>query len=480
MKPLALAAIAALTIVPGESARGQRSNDASRGALTPGTFALTNVTVVPMTSNTVIPRATVLIRDGRIAAVGAVSTTRIPTGTRTIDATGKYLIPGLADMHTHLYSDGDLSDSAAPAELGVMLANGVTAIRLMAGTPEQLRLREQVRRGTVLGPQLWPASPMFANRPEQNARIVTSPDTARVAVRQSADAGYDFIKVTFGITGATYDAVTEEAKARRIRVVGHVEPALGLPKAIAAGQQLEHLDAFMEGALADSAPMKESLTQGGAYRAANWASLDFIDDKKLTDLARLVAREGAWVCPTLEAFNRWFSTPFSDEELRALPDWNLIPRAMRDGYFRARERYWAQPVPRERRVRYAQIRNAIVKRIADAGGADRILAGSDTPDLLLVYGFGLHRELEGLVRAGLTPYQALAAATRNPAEFFGASAEWGTIEVGKRADLVLLSANPLADIRNTQRIDAVSVGGRLVEKQELDAMIRVGAAAINP
>jgi imidazolonepropionase-like amidohydrolase len=448
----------------------------SRGPLAPGAYAIVNVNVVPMTSAAVVPNATILIENGRIKAVGP--DVRVPGGTRTIDGRGAFVIPGLADMHTHLYSDGEVPDSAAPAELGVMLANGVTATRMMGGTPEQLHLRDQVRRGEVLGPQLWVSGPMIANRPDDNVRLVTSPDSARTAVRDIAAAGYDFIKITFGITGATYDALTDEARARRIRVVGHVEPALGLTRAIEAGQQIEHLDAFFEAVLADSSPIKESLTQGGAYRVKNWESLDYIDDRKVTALAARVAESRVWVGPTLESFNRWFGTPYTDDELHALPDWQIIPNGMRTLYTNARARHLAQPISAERRARYANLRNSIVKQITDAGGADRLLAGSDTPDFLMTYGFALHRELQGLVRAGLTPYQALATATRNPAEFLGATAEWGTIERGKRADLVMVTGDPLADIRNTQRIERVIIGGKLLERSELEAMIRRGAAAV--
>lgn len=459
-------------------AGAQVGGPVSRGALSRGTFAFTNVHVIPMTSDTVIRNATVVVRDGRIAAVGATDRITVPRGARVIDGVGRYVIPGLADMHTHLYSDGDVADSAAPAELGVMLANGVTAVRFMAGTPEQLRLRAAVEQGSVIGPQVWVSSPMFANRAGENTRVITSPDDARAAVREAADAGYDFIKITFGIVGEVYGAIVEEARARKIGVVGHVEPDLGLTRALEAGQQLEHLDAYFEGALADTAPMRVSLTQGGVYRQANWASLDFIDQRKLADLAQRTVRAGAWVGPTLEVFNRAFSVPLTDDQLHALPDWNMIPPAMRTLYVNSRNRYWSQPIPRERRARYAELRNAIVKHIVDAGGAARILAGSDTPDLLMVYGFALHRELQALVAAGLTPYQALAAATRNPAAYLGALGEWGTLEPGKRADFVILGANPLADIRHTERIERVVTGGRLIERAELDRMLAAGIPAV--
>jgi imidazolonepropionase-like amidohydrolase len=447
----------------------------SRGALTPGSYAITHVNVVPMTSERITPDATVLVRDGRITAIGR--NVAVPAGTREIDGRGKYLVPGLADMHTHLYSDGAVPDSAAPAELGVMVANGITAIRLMIGTPEHLALRRAVESGAVLGPQLWVASPHFTTEASENARVVTTPDSVRAAVRDVAAGGYDFVKVTFGITGPLYEALVGEAKRVGIRVVGHVEPAVGVRRAIAAGQQIEHLDAYLEGALADSAPMQTSLTQFGVYRTENWKSLDYIDDAKLTALARETARAGIWTVPTLEIFNRAFSDPLSDAELCALPDWNMIPNRIRGPYVRSRAKYWAAPVPREQRLRYATLRNSLLRRIAEAGGP--IMSGSDSPDLLMAYGFALHRELAHMVRAGLTPYQALATATRNPAIFLGAEKEWGTIAPGRRADLVLLAGNPLQDIRNTERIEGVSVGGRWLPKGELAAMIAAGTRAID-
>jgi imidazolonepropionase-like amidohydrolase len=435
-----------------------------------------------MTTDIVLGDATVIVRDGRIVAVGSAASTAVPRGAQIIDGAGKYLIPGLADMHVHLLSDGDeVHDSAGPAELGVMLANGVTAARLMIGTPEQLALRRDVAAGRIAGPQLWVASPQLTGRASENALVVTTPNDAREAVRKAATEGYDFVKLTLYITRDVFDAVVDEAKARRIRVVGHVDPAVGVRRALEAGQQIEHLDSYLEAALADSAPMRESLTQMNVYRNQNWPSMDFIDDRKIDQLAGETARAGVFVDPTQNVFNTSFGIGESDSTIRNRPDWHFWPPKMRAGYLRAHATYWDRSRWSERtdarQRRYVEVRNKLVKAIHDSGG--KIMAGSDTPEWFHMYGWGLHRELEALVRAGLTPFQALTAATKRPAEFLGASAEWGTIERGKRADFVLLSANPLTDIRNSAAIDGVAIGGRWLPRAQLDAMIARGVKAVH-
>lgn len=444
----------------------------SRTALAHDTFAITHVAVITMTSEKPVTDATVLVREGRIVAVG--SKVDIPAGTRTIDGTGKFLMPGLADMHVHLFSDETAPKSKAPDELGVMLANGVTTIRLMIGTPEHLQLRKSIEAGKLLGPQFWVASPQFTGRKDVNAQVVTTPDEAQAAVKLAADNGYDFIKLTLFITPQVFDAIMAEAVRQGIRVIGHVDARVGVARALKAGQHIEHLDNYMESILKDDAPMKESVSDFHVGRLKNWDSLDYVDDAKLKKIAIATAQSRTFTCPTLTLFRKAFAEDQNMEEIRSRPDWGLQPAAHRDLYLRGHERYWKKPPSAERRKRYIEVRNRIVKEIADAGG--KIMAGSDAPEWFLGYGYTLHRELESLVLAGLTPYQALAAATTNPAEFLHGQSEWGTISVGKRADLVLLNANPLDDIRNTNKIEGVAIGGKWLAKERLKEMIELGVS----
>ena len=443
--------------------------------------AITHVSVIPMDRERVLPDQTVIVRDGRIAEIGPAADVRVPADAVRVDGAGKYLLPGLHDMHAHLFADGDVPDSLAPDELRIMLANGVTTARMMMGTPEQLVLRRRVAAGEVLGPALYLASPQLAGRrygePYFNGLVVADAEQARAAVRQVADAGYDYVKLTIFITPPVYEAVVDEARRRGIRVIGHVEPAVGLARALAAGQQIEHLDSYFEAVLADGAPMTGSVTNYFVYRPANWESLDWLSDAKIDSVARETARAGVWNSPTLTFFKLAFGVGQPEDEVRARPDFAVIPDSLARPMWEARAYFWDNPPSEARRRRYVEARDRLVRSIWQAGG--RILAGSDTPELFLVYGWTLHRELESLVSAGLTPYAALEAATRNPAEWLGTLAESGTVEPGKRADLVLLDANPLDDIRGTRRIAGVMRAGRWYPAAELARWIEQSSARIH-
>jgi imidazolonepropionase-like amidohydrolase len=431
------------------------------------TVAFVNVNVIPMDHEAVLNRQTVIVRDGLIAEIGDARKIKIPSGAQRIEGTGKFLIPGLSDMHVHLFSDDEFPDSFAEDEFRVMIAYGVTTIRLMIGTPEQLVLRRQSSRQEILAPTIYAASPHFTGRKSSNSYVVTTELEARAAVANSKKAGYDFIKVTTYLKPEVYEAIIDEAKKQNIAVVGHADSRLvGLDRALKAGQQIEHLDSYLEALLPERAPVKGSVSDIYVYNPKNWESLDYIDEALIPELAQRTVQANPFVTPTLHLFKFTFGKGRSEASFLAQPDIRFYPKKTIDLWMGASKRYLASAAPMEKREKYIAIRNKIVKAIYDAGG--RVMAGSDTPEWLMLYGHTLHLELIALRDAGLSNYAALETATRNPAQFLKAIEKSGTIQKGKRADLVLLEANPLDDIANTQKRVGVMLKGKYYPQVEMN------------
>ncbi len=431
------------------------------------TVAFTNVNVIPMDKERVLQNQTVLVSNGIITAIGA--KVKIPKDAQVVDGKGKYLIPGLVDMHTHLLSDGDdYPDSIAEDELKVMIANGVTTIRFMIGTKEQLILRTKSANGEIIAPTIYSASPHLTGKEQGNNFVVLTEEQGREAVRQSKAAGYDFIKVTTFIEAKVYEAIVDEAAKQNIRVVGHADSRfVGVERAWKAKQQIEHLDGYLEAILRDDAPMKGSVSDLYISNPQNWLSLDYIDESKIAKVAKQTVESNPFSNPTQHFMKNSFGLPRSEESIRAQPDFKFYPKKVQDAYlnYYKRARFMTE-VPVEKRARWVEIRNKIIKAIYDAGG--KLMTGSDTPEFLFLYGFSMHRELKALQEAGLSNYAALEAATKNPAQFFGTLEKVGTIEKGKRADLILLDANPLENISNTEKRAGVMLKGKYYTQAEMN------------
>lgn len=431
------------------------------------TIAFTNVNVIPMDKERVLKEQTVLVKDGMIVEIG--KKVKIPNDAQVIDGKGKFLIPGLMDMHTHLLSDGDdYPDSIAEDELKVMIANGVTTIRLMIGTPEQLILRAKSASGEIIAPTIYSASPHLTGREQGNNFVVNTPEEAREAVRKSKAAGYDFIKITTFIKAEVYEAAVDEATKQNIQVVGHADSRfVGVERALKAKQQIEHLDGYLEMLLKADAPVKGSVSDLYIYNPENWKSFDYIDESKIADLAKRTVAANPFVDPTQHFMKNTFGVARSEDSIRAQPDFKFYPKAVQEQWldFYKKNRFLNQ-ISLEKRARWIEIRNKIIKAIYDAGG--KIMAGSDSPEFLFLYGFSQHRELKALRDAGLSNYAALEAGTKNPSMFFGTLEKVGTIEKGKRADLILLNANPLEDISATENRAGVMLKGKYYAQTELN------------
>lgn len=434
------------------------------------TTAFVGVNVIPMDRKRVLRNQTVVVENGVITKISAGA--KIPKDAVRIDGTGKYLLPGLTDMHAHLFSDYEFPDALAEDELKIMLASGVTTARLMIGTPEQLVLREKSARGEILAPTLHVASPQLAGRSFgdiYNGYVVTNEEQARESVRRAKRDGYDFIKLTFWITRPVYDAIADEAKKQNIRVIGHVDPQVGIERVFETGQQIEHLDGYFEGLIPAASELKISTSGVSVWNPKGWESLDILDEKKIPELAERAVRANPYSVPTLTFLKLAFGTGQTDEDIRSRPDYRFLPMKIREEMVGPRDAFWKNPPSAERRARYVDLRNKLTKAIHDAGG--KVMAGSDAPEWFLLYGYTLHRELQSLAEAGLSNYAVLESTTRYPAEFFGTLDKTGTIEKGKRADLVLLEADPLANIANTSQINGVMVGGKWLPKDKIEEML---------
>lgn len=434
--------------------------------------AFVGVNVIPMDRDRVLANQTVIVRNGAISEIGDAARVKVPSGAVRIDASGKYLIPGLVDMHTHLLSDEDTyPDSIGPDELRVMVANGVTTVRFMIGTPELLVLRARSAKGEMIAPTIFVASPHLTGREQGNDFVVKTPEEARNAVRKSKRAGYDFIKITTFVDAPVYEAAVDEAAKQNIRVVGHADSRfVGVERAWKAKQQIEHLDGYMEMLLADDAKKDGSVSDLYIYRVDSWKSLDHIDESKIADVAKRTVASNAYVDPTQHFMKNSFGRARSEESIRAQPDFKFYPEPVRNQWldFYKKNRMLNE-VPLEKRARWIALRDKLIVAIHDAGG--KIMAGSDTPEFLFLYGFSEHRELRALADAGLSNYAVLEAGTRNAHEYLGTIDKTGTVEKRKRADLLLLNANPLDDISATGNRAGVMLKGKWYPQTELDGWL---------
>ncbi len=443
--------------------------DSSGSALTPGggvddvaglaaqvtassLVAFINVSVIPLDTERVLKGQTVIVKGDRIAELGPAEQIKVPGGALRIEGAGKYLLPGLVDMHVHLrnYSEQDMAGL-----LQLYVINGVTTVLNLSGAPRHLEMRGRVARGELFGPTIYTSGPFIAASPNPPP----SPAEIEAAVIEQKRAGYDLIKIHGEFTREGYRKLFEVARREKIKVVGHSPRNLGYE--------------VMSEERQDAVAHAEEYLYDRQGNSSHYAELE----PKIPAIAQATAQAGTWLIPNLTAYKNIgeqaidINAVFNRPEMRYLPPAIAAQWGPDNNPYHARfkhlpaDSFWA---------RY-RVLEKLTKGFHDAGV--RLLAGTDAMNPSVVPGFSLHAELRDLVAAGLTPYEALRAATSNAAEFLGAATEFGTIATGRRADLILVEADPLKDVGNAAKRAGVMLRGRWLAGEELRRMLDKPSAA---
>ena len=438
------------------------------GAATDASFAITHVNVIDVSGGRTQSDMTVVVAGQRIVAVGKSGNTRVPQTAKIIPANGKYLIPGLWDMHVHTVF-GDWVPPQENISLLLFVANGITGVRDMGGDLEKLKQwRSAIAAQKLVGPRMIIAGPMLDGTTPRFPSSAPVGDAAsgRKVVDDLAKSGVDFIKIQSLIPRDGYFAAVSEAKKLQIPIVGHVPDTVRASEASNAGQKsIEHFTGVFEGCSTEEDALLKGPKGPGRVVAT-------YDPARATALIKLFAKNKTWQVPTLVwERGQWL---IDEIDLSHDPHTKYAPAAWKD-------RTWpmftkdilhdmdtdALPV----RERFVQMELDITLAMHRAGVP--FMAGTDTAAGVHIFpGFSLHDELGLFVQAGMTPLEALQTATLNPARFMNRLSDLGTVEKGKLADMILLDANPLDDIGNTQKIRGVVLAGRFFDRSDLDRMLQ--------
>ncbi len=421
--------------------------------------AFVNVNVVPLDSERVLTSQTVIVKDGLIVAIGKSDKVKVPPEALRIDGQGKYLMPGLADMHVHLEA---FNQPANIAMLRLFVANGVTTVLNLFGTPGHLELRERIKRGEVLGPTVFTSGPYISNSPAPPP----PPEEVERAVIAQKRAGYDIIKIHGDFSREAYHKVFEVARREGMRVIGHLPRNLGIEAAFEEKQDaIAHAEEYLYAYFF----YKPLTSPADSTRDAR---LKWIADQatRIPSVAEATARAGIWVSPTLAVY-RGIGLQVNDiDSILNRPEMKYLPPLIASRFAPANNTYVQRFKKDSAPVFLAQadLLSKLVKGLRDAGV--KLLAGTDTPVPSVVPGFSLHDELRELAASGLTPYESLRTATANAAEFLRTD-KFGMVAEGKAADLILLEANPLKDVSNASRRVGVMLRGRWFSEEELRKML---------
>jgi len=427
--------------------------------------AIANVSVLPMTSAQVLPEQTVVVIDGVIAEIGPASDVSVPAGAVVIDGAGRYLMPGLAEMHAHVPPGDNPPRSAVEDILFLYVANGITTIRGMLGSAYQIPLAREVERGDVLGPTFYVGAPSIRGGTAPN------PEAAERLVRSHKEAGYDLQKIHPGVSLDTWDRMAQVAKELDLTFAGHVPADVGLVHAIESGMStVDHLDGYVQAIASDDV---QAQVNAGTIRLGGLAN--GVDDAKLAEVVRLTLEHDVYVVPTMYLWENLYGSPDADVML-AQPEMKYVSRAQHEAW-RRQGAGGPRGTPEEVEA-YLALRKRVLKVLSDAGAG--ILMGTDSPQLFNVPGFALHREIAVMSDAGMSNYEILRSGTvavgRYVEDHLGLDGSFGAVAQGQRADLLLLDGNPLEDLANLTRRAGVMVRGRWISGEEIEERLAALAA----
>jgi imidazolonepropionase-like amidohydrolase len=417
-----------------------------------------NVHVIPMDSERVISNQEVVVRKGVIISIAKPGQFKAGKNALVIDAKGKYLIPGLAEMHAHVPPVDNLEPMKEV--LTLFVCNGVTTIRGMLGHPRHLELRAKIAGGEILGPRFYTSGPSFSGG------SIASPQAAAEMVTAQKRAGYDFLKLHPGLDVPKFNSMVERAKAERMPFAGHVSFQVGINRAIDAGYAtIDHMDGFIEALV----PGIESISEQQAGLFGMYIAKQ-ADTTRITPLMNKLRRGNVWIVPTQALAERWM-VPADVETFRSAPEMRYINDQTLTSWATQKRNVMNNPAYKPAEINnYIRLRRRLINACQKNGVG--LLLGSDAPQVFNVPGFSLHQELEYMVNSGLTPFEAIKTGTVNVAAFYNKSKERGMVKKGMVSDLVLLNGNPLKDIKQTANIAGVMLGSRWLSKSFIDKELK--------
>lgn len=393
--------------------------------------AFLNVNVVPMDKEGVLKNQTVIIADGRINEIGPAGKVKVPKGATRIEGPGRYLMPGLVDMHVHLYS---------PHELPLYLANGVTTVFNLNGRPANLIWREEIARGEMLGPTIYSCGPTI--------RTAQKAEEARRLVEEQSKAGYEAIKIYNGVSKEAYDVIIAEAKKHGMLTIGHIPREPGFESVLKAGQAIAHAEEYVYTTFKNKTD----------------------DESRIPEVAAATRDAGVQVLLTFVAYDHIIKQVESLPALLATPEMKYLAPWVRESWGIDVNPYKARLGTQGAALtKSLAFQKKLAKELHRVGV--RIMTGTDAMNPGVVPGFSIHEELRQLLDIGFTPFEAMRAATRYPGEFLTKTGEFGTVAVGKRAELLLLDGNPFEDIARIARPLGVMTRGRWMPRGELQRML---------